>query len=433
MAALAGHLDAPRQVRLALAQGRFQFSHSEYDAARGYADRAAELAERLDHAELRAEATLLQGKALTWASDGEGARAALTRAEELSRTIGRPALLGESLRYLGMLASNIGDYAASLQYAAQAREVFARAGDTELEGTALAQEAITYFNLGRYDEAQTALEATLPIFRRSGHRYRETINLGNLASISLMRGRLAESERWGHEALGSARELEELEPQATYSLVLGSVAALTGRPDLARTHLERAITIAHEVRGDALEGEALARLATTELLAGNPEQALDRARGAVAASSEVASELDRGYTHLSRGYAATALGLWDEAEAAFTEAHTLFSHLELESLVREAVVGLARVTCGRGRTGAVAMIEPVLEHLDQTGLSQTWHAGELLRSVHRILAEAGDPRAGAVREQARAYLQAMAEEVGDPALAAGFRALPPHAELLADT
>lgn len=106
--------------------------------------------------------------------------------------------------------------------------------------------------------------------------------MGNLASIALMRGRLAEAERWGHQALESARqleELEELEAEATYSLVLGWVAALTSRPDVARTHL-------------------------------------------------------------SRGYAATALGLWDEAEAGFTEAHALFSHLELQSLVREATVGL---------------------------------------------------------------------------------------------
>ena len=36
-----------------------------------------------------------------------------------------------------------------------------------------------------------------------------------------------------------------------------------------------------------------------------------------------------------------------------------------------------------------------------------------------------------VLEQARNYLRAMAEEVGDPDLAAGYLAYPPHAALLA--
>jgi hypothetical protein len=73
----------------------------------------------------------------------------------------------------------------------------------------------------------------------------------------------------------------------------------------------------------------------------------------------------------------------------------------------------------------------VLEHLDTSGLSQTWQAGDMLLSCHRILVDADDPRAGAVLEQARTYLRQMAEEVGDRELAAGYLAFPPHAALLA--
>ncbi len=432
MAALVEHLDPARQVGLDLAQSRFQFSHSEYDTARLHADRAVEIATEIgDHA-LRAEATLAQGKALTWAAEGEGAQVCLTRAVELAREIGRPALIGEGLRYLSMLASNNGDFPTSLKYAAEAREVFARAGDTELEGTALAQGATTYFNLGRYAEAQAALEETLPIFQRSGHRYRETIVLGNLASIALMRGQLVSAERWGREAVDNAHQLEELEAEANYSLVLGAVATLTSRFDVARSHLEKAISIAHEVLEEAIEGESLARMSTIELATGNLDEALALARRAVTAAADVASELDRGYTQQAHAHAAAAKGLWDEAEKAYTEAHRLFEILELDSLVRETTVGLAGVAAARGEVdAAVALIGPLLEHLDTTGLSQTWEPGEMLLSCHRILVEAGDPRAGAVLKQARAYLHQMAEEVGDPDLASGYLAYPPHAALLA--
>ena len=431
MVALVDHLDPARQVQLDLAQSRIQFTHSEYDKAREHADRAVEVATEIgDHA-LRAEATLAQGKALTWAAEGEGAQVTLTRAVELAREIGRPALIGEGLRYLSMLASNNGDFPASLAYFAEAREVFARTGDTELESTALAQVATTYFNLGWYAEAQAALEETLPIFRRSGHRYRETVNLGNLASIALMRNQLASAENWAREAVQNAEEIEELEAGATYKLVLGAVATLTSRFEVARTHLAEASSIAHEVHGEALEGEALSRMSTIELVTGNHEEALDLARRAVAAAANVTSELDRGYNQQALGLAAAAMGLWDEAETAFAEARRLFEILELESLVRESTVGLGSVAAARGQLdAAVELIGPVLEHLDTTGLSQTWEPGQMLLSCHRILVDAGDPRAGTVLERARSYVHSMAEEVGDPDLAAGYLAYPPHAALL---
>ncbi len=433
MAALAAHLDPPRQIRLDLAQSRVQFSHSEYDDARRFAERAADLAGQINHPELMAEATLLQGKALTWAADGEAAHVCLLRAVELARQVRRPAALGESLRYLSMLASNSGDFPTSLEYAAQAREVFARAGEPELEGTALAQGAITYFNLGRYDEAQAALEETLPIFRRSGHRYRETINMGNLSSIALMRGQLASAERWARQAIEMAHQLEELEAGVTYALVLGSVATLTSRFELGRTELHRALDTARQIAADVHLGEALARLSTLELAAGDRDLALELGRESAEVMGRVASGLDRGCAHLSHGYVASAAGLWDEAQAAFADAHAGFLETELEPLVREATVGLARVAAARGQhADALEQLGPVLEHLDTTGLSQTWSAGEMLLSCHRILVDAGDPRAGEVLQRARSYLAAMAAEVGDPELVAGFRAFASHAELLGE-
>ncbi len=431
MLELADQVDPPRLVRLYLAQSTLRFMHSEYAAARDDAARAVELAGEIGHAELLAQATLLEGKARTWDADAEGAEAALNRAVELSRAVGRPALLGESLRYLSMLAGNNSDYPASVEYGVQARDTFARAGDTELESTALAQLATTYFNMGRYAEAQQSLEETLPIFRRSGHRYREAINLGNLASVTMMRGHLAASERWARAALELTRQLDEGEAGATYSQVLGALATLTSRFDEAREHLGDALRVARDVGADALGAETLARLSSVELLAGDLDAALTRAHEGVEASATVASDLDRGHTHLSLGYAAAALGRHDEAETAFATASELFDGLDLPALVRECAVGRAGVTADRGDpAGAVAMLEPVLDHLGVAGLSGTSNPGEMLRTSHRVLARAGDERAAQVLAEARDYLRVMAEEVGDPELAKGFLALPAHAELL---
>jgi class 3 adenylate cyclase/tetratricopeptide (TPR) repeat protein len=431
MLELADQVDDARRVRLYLTQSTVQFMHSDYAEARKHAARAVELATEIDHAELLAQATLAEGKACTWDADAEDADVCLTRAVELSRKVGRPALLGESLRYLAMLAGNNSDYPASLEYAAQAREVFARAGETELESTALAQMATTYFNMGHYPEAQAALEETLPIFRRSGHRYREAINLGNLASVALMRGHLASAEEWAAGALEITEQLDEIEAGATYRQVLGAVATMTSRLDDARDHMQQALTIARDVGADALAVETLARMVSIELAAGNPDAALGWAHEAVAVGARVTSDLDRGHAHLSLGYAASALGQWDEADDAFATAADLFAGLELPALVRECAVGRAGVAAGRDQlSAAVALVEPVLEHLEATGLSGTAHPGSMLLTCHRVLLAAEDRRAAGVLSRAQRYLSTMAAEVGDRALAAGYLAVPAHATLM---
>jgi hypothetical protein len=168
-----------------------------------------------------------------------------------------------------------------------------------------------------------------------------------------------------------------------------------------------------------------------ELAAGDLDAALDLAHEATSVSATVASDLDRGHAHQSLGYAAAARGLWEEAEAAFVAGQELFTGLDLPALVRECVTGQAGAVAGRGDlAAAVTMLEPVLGHLDVARLSGTTMPGDMLLTCHRLLAEAGDARAEAVLDAARTYLRTMAEEVGDPDLAAGYLALRPHVALM---
>ena len=431
MAGLEPDLDQARRVQLLLAQSRVAFVGSDYDRARKHAGEAVQLSIAIHRDDLRAETTLWQGKALTWAEDPDAARSCLTLAVELARSAGRPTLVGEGLRYLSMVAGNVGDYPTSLDLAAEARDVFARDGDTEMESAALAQRATTFFNMGRYEEAQASLEETLPIFRRSGHRYREAVNLGNLASVALMRGRLAESRRWAVEATALTRELEEREASATYVLVHGVVDTFTGRFAEGDARLEESLEIARDVGAQTLEVDLLARMTTSAVLQRDHDRALATAREAVEVSRTTQSDLDRGHAQVGLGYAALAAGRWDEAEEGFDEAITFFSGLHLAT--REPITGLAAVALGRGDLDrATALVEPLLGQLDAEGLSGTVLPGEMLRTCHRILVAAGDPRADSVLAQARAYLREYADGIGDEDLAAGFLALPVHRELLAD-
>ena len=177
--------------------------------------------------------------------------------------------------------------------------------------------------MGRYADAQDALEQTLPIFRRAGHRYREAINLGNLAAITMMRGHLATADRYAREALEIAHQLEEVEAGATYNLVLSAVETFCSRFDEAREHLLEALQITREIGGTG-ETDALTRLSTLELAAGDLDEALELGRESVRVAATVPSDLDRGYAQQALGYAALTAGLWDEAEPALTASAELF-------------------------------------------------------------------------------------------------------------
>jgi class 3 adenylate cyclase/tetratricopeptide (TPR) repeat protein len=433
MLALEEQIDPARRVVLLTIRGNRVFVKSDYDGTRRLAGQAVQAAKALGREDLRAEALLLQGKALTWADDTEAARACLDLAVASGREAERPLVVGEGLRYLGMLAGNVGDYPTSLEMTTQAREVFARAGDTEMESAALAQQATTLFNMARFAEAQAALEETLPIFRRGGHRYREAVALSNLASIAVMQGHFATSERYATEGIEICRELDELEAIAVSSLVLAHSALFTGRQERAKSCAEEAMAIARTVGNVALEADALTRLVHIALIEDEIDDAVEYGLLGVEVGQHASSDLDRAYTHLSVGYALRWAGRLDEADEHFALAYDLFEGLSLDALTRECTAARAWVIGYRGDVPeAVALLEPVLGHFSRDQMLGSCLPATMLRGCVEVLRLAGDDRATEVLEQARAYLYDTAREIGDPDLEAGYLAIAPNAALLAD-
>ncbi|KQT92242.1 hypothetical protein ASG49_09900 [Marmoricola sp. Leaf446] len=434
MQRLEQRLDGSRRVALLLAQGRWAFVQSEYDAARGLSGRAVQLATEQGRDDLVAEALLLQGETLTWAEDPDAARVCLTRAVDLARASTRPDVEGEALRYLGMVASNTGDFPLSLERVQQARELFARLGDSEMESTALVQLATTHYFMGRYAEAQTALEETLPIFRRAGHRYRESIALGNLASVAAVRGRFGPAEAWVGEAIAVSRDLGELEATSTNLMVAAQVELFTGRFDAAEAHARESLDIARGLRNRPLEVDALTRLVHVDLVRGEVDAAVGHGREAVAIGADASSDLDRGQAHLGLGHALVCSpdGL-AEADEHFRQAAALFAAVDVAVPGRECAVGRARVASLRGEHDrAVALLEPVLDHLDHDELVGAALPATMLRGCVEVLRRAGDPRAETVLGQARAHLRETAARVGDDDLAAAYLAIEPNRVLLED-
>ncbi len=433
MQSLEDRIDPARRVQLLTIRGNRVFVQSDYDQTRRLAGEAVQAAKALGREDLRSEALLLQGKALTWAYETEAARSCLDLAVASGRESGRTLVVGEGLRYLGMLAGNVGDYPTSLRMTNEAREVFARAGDTEMESAALAQQATTLFNMARFAEAQAALEETLPIFRRAGHRYREAIALSNLASITVMQGHFAVTDSYATQAVEICRELGELEAIAVASLVLAHSALFTGRFERARACAEEALAIARSVGNPALQSEALMRLVHISMILDEIDDAVAYGLLGVEVGHHVSSDLDRAYSHLSVGYALRWAERFDEADEHLAVAYDLFDGLSLDALTRECTAARAWVISYRGEHARAAeMLEPVLGHLSSGQMIGTCLPATMLRGCVEVLRLAGDDRAPDVLEQARTYLLDTAREIGDPDLEAGYLAIPPNAVLLAD-
>ena len=431
MLTLADLVDPARQVRLMTIRANRLFAQSDYDETRRLTGEAVQAATAIGREDLRAEALLLQGKALTWADEVDAARSCLDLAVTAGRAAGRTTVIGEGLRYLGMLAGNVGSYEESLGLTNEAREVFARAGDTEMEGFALAQQATTLFNMARFAEARAALEETLPIFQRAGHRYREAVALGNLASIAVMQSHFAAAEDYALRAIAISRELGELEAIAVSLLVIAHGELFTGRLTEARDHSLEALQTARDAGNVALEADALTRLVHISLIREDVDEAISYGLLGVEVGEKASSDLDRGYTHLSVGYALRWKGRYDEADEHFDRAQSLFAGLSLDALTRECTAARAWVVAYRGSvSSAVSLLEPVLDHLSHAEMVGACLPATMLRGCVEVLRLAGDPRAPSVLAAARTYIRETATEIGDPELEAGYLSIPPNAILL---
>ena len=193
------------------------------------------------------------------------------------------------------------------------------------------------------------------------------------------------------------------------------------------------MAIARSVGNLGLEADALTRLVHIALIHDEIDDAVEYGLLGVEVGQHVSSDLDRGYTHLSVGYALRWAKRFDEADDHFALAYDLFDGLSLDALTRECIAARAWVIGYRGSVPeAVALLEPVLSHLSRSEMVGTCLPATMLRGCVEVLRLADDDRASEVLEQARTYLRDTAREIGDPDLEAGYLAIPPNAVLLAD-
>jgi predicted ATPase len=319
--------------------------------------------------------TWLQGSALHF-GDYHGSRAHMVAALDLCRTLGKRWAELYCLGCLAGLDYHLFDFAAAeegfVAALAQARAL----GYRRVEMGALDGLAGVLRLRGVYQEARMLLEEAVALARELVFPYDEALSLAALVRL--------------HCQLGDAGAAAEVLEQLTYllarvklakecrlygRLAAAAVASAAGDPQVARRCAEEAAAI--NQRG----GDILFRLVDTALIL---------------------------------GHAALAAGAWAEAAGAFAEALAAFDLLARPALAAEPRAGLAAVALAEGNLPAalahVERILPTLAQVPRCGYNDPYFVYETCR---RVLAAAGDSRAGAVLQRGYDLLQADAATLDD--------------------
>lgn len=408
--------DVARRAKVLLARGRWLFFHAEYADAVRVSTEAATLAKRGGLGEEEVEAWIMGGRSLAFANEHSAAREHLQTALEMAREAGTMRQVGEVLRLLGVVATNLHEERLAGELLEQAADAFRHAGDQEGQALVSGQLSAVLMLTGRMAEAKVHSQSALAVFTANGHLLRQGIVLGNLTSIALDTGHIDEALVSARRSLELTEHVEDFEGVVSCLHRLGEAERLTGAPEAAREHLERAVQLGRQHSLHYFVSHSLGTFSALALDESRPASALALAQeaGAAAAVSEVPVAIAK--ADLALGLAAVALGDSQTAVAALTAATDRIRVLGLatEAVQAEAVLAEALVLAGRPEEArALALQAFVAMGPNGPQPCGEQHPGRALISCHRVLEAVGDPVAQEVPDVAARFLARRAALIED--------------------
>jgi tetratricopeptide (TPR) repeat protein len=246
---------------------------------------------------------------------GDFARA---RAEALAALHSSQADRGVILVRLADIALYLGDFAEARRYARQALEDGAEgAARDAAQVPFLTILGVTAYHAGDLDEGERRYTAALELVRRVPEEERdvvtETMLMGNLGNIALVRGDLATAERWHASALRMRREVADARGALHSMHALGRTRLASGDREGALRLFDETDQLAESL-GETLERAKLTQTrAELHLRDGLPDPAYQLAARALRAFEQSGTRYD--ITHAQLALSAASLACGREREA----------------------------------------------------------------------------------------------------------------------
>lgn len=330
------------------------------------------------------------------------------------------------------LAYRTADWAISESAAREAMALAQRAGDTVLRLRAQHRLAAALDGLGDHAAAEALTLQGLALARELGLRLNEALFLNNLSLIASHQDKPMRSLELDQETLPLDREIGNRRNEAITLGNLGVGRMYLGAFDQAQRDLQQSLAMTRANGERMHECSLLNNLSQLALWQGRDADALALGRTALDLAVAVEARDWEAKAWLNLGDAELALGRSAMARQAYIEARN--RALTIGSAPHEASASLARLALSHGDTAAALdHLQDLLAHLAAGGSLQGAEFSRLIEwTCHDVLAQAGDPRAAHVLEQAHKSLQATAATITDPALRQSFLGqIPEHRNIVA--
>jgi tetratricopeptide (TPR) repeat protein len=205
------------------------------------------LAEAMEDRDRLAIASLREAGCMAYTGQYDAARQAGERALELYRSVDDKVGEAQALRELGFLHWSAEDYGTALTYVRDALRLHRRQGEVEGEATALHNLAEIHRSLGSPRQAVTQYEASLNLYWARQDRRRQALALYGMAHALRQLGDQEGALARYNQALAHCEAAGDRLMASRVHHALAGVHWERGAPDQSLNHMERAVDISREI------------------------------------------------------------------------------------------------------------------------------------------------------------------------------------------
>jgi tetratricopeptide (TPR) repeat protein len=225
-----------------------QLLRKDVQVALNYAQKARELAEKLQQKNLLAEAFVNTGNAYYYLARYDKALdhsyRALKLFDEYDKTESMPTK-ATALQIIGCVNLHLGEHDQAYHYFTQAAEILVEENDQWAYSSALMNIGSVYFHKGNYQEALSYYFKTLSIREANADKNRISEVMANIGATYHSLGDSEEGIEWLKKSLDAAKAEENVSVQITTLINLGEVYAAVNRDYKAIDALLDSIALAN--------------------------------------------------------------------------------------------------------------------------------------------------------------------------------------------